>query len=272
MSLSFFAILDIIAKEERLPESNVKNRSGNSCIRCLLSQQKLVSEIKRAEATAVFLTFSRVLRTVDKSCSDGYNRNEKICFDMEESIMRKNFGAKAILYPMPVLIIGTYDENGKADAMNAAWGGISEETEISICVSASHRTTANILKNKAFTFSRADEKNVAAADYVGVVSGNTEPEKTAKAGWHAVRGEHVNAPLFEELPLALECKLKSYDEETCRLVGEIVNVCADEKILDDNGKVDLSKFVPITFDPVNNTYRKIGEVVGKAFNDGLKLK
>lgn len=186
--------------------------------------------------------------------------------------MRKNFGAKAILYPMPVFIIGSYDENGVPDAMNAAWGGISEETEISICVSAEHKTTKNIIARGAFTVSIADAENVAACDYVGIVSGNREPEKIKKTGWHAVKSELVDAPLFDELPMTLECKLISYDEKSCRLVGEIVNVCADEKILDENGKVDLSKFSPITYDPIHHTYRKIGDVVGKAFSDGKKIK
>ena len=186
--------------------------------------------------------------------------------------MRKNLGAKPILYPMPVLIIGTYASDGTPDAMNAAWGGISEEAEISICISANHKTTENILEKKALTVSIADEKNVVAADYVGVVSGNKEAEKIKKANWHAIKSEFVDAPLFDELPLALECRLKSQDNKSCRLVGEIVNVCADEKIVDADGKIDLSKFVPIVFDPVNNTYNKIGEVVGKAFSDGLKLK
>ena len=185
--------------------------------------------------------------------------------------MRKNLGAKAILYPMPVLIIGSYDENGVSDAMNAAWGGISEETQISICVSEDHKTTANILSRKAFTVSIADAENVIAADYVGVVSGNNEPDKIKKAGWTAVKSENVDAPIFNELPLALECKLISYDEESCHLVGEIVNVCADERILTD-GKVDLSKFSPITYDPVNHDYLTLGDKVGKAFSDGLKLK
>lgn len=186
--------------------------------------------------------------------------------------MRKNFGAKAILYPMPVLIIGTYDENGKENAMNAAWGGISEETQISICVDSSHKTAKNVVKTGAFTVSVADVENIVACDYVGVVSGNKEPEKMKKTGWHTSKSEFVNAPIFEELPLTLECNLISYDEESCRLVGEIVNVCTDEKILDENGKINLTKFSPITFDPVNHTYCKIGEIVGKAFSDGLKLK
>lgn len=186
--------------------------------------------------------------------------------------MRKNYGAKAMLYPMPVLIIGSYDENGIPDAMNAAWGGISEETQISICVSEDHKTTKNILARGAFTVSVADAENVVAADYVGVVSGNKEPDKIKKAGWTVLKSDFVDAPLFEELPMAMECKLISYDEENCRLVGEIINVCADERILDSEGKIDLTKFSPITYDPVHHTYRKLGEVVGKAFSDGLKLK
>ena len=186
--------------------------------------------------------------------------------------MRKNFGAKAMVYPMPVLIIGSYDEYGVPNAMNAAWGGISEETEISICVSEDHKTTANILKTGAFTVSAADADNVIAADYVGIVSGNKVPDKIAKAGWTAVKSEAVNAPVFAELPFVLECRLKSYDEESCRLVGEIVNVSADESILAENGRVDPAKLRPITFDPMHNTYCVLGEKVGNAFRDGLALR
>ena len=186
--------------------------------------------------------------------------------------MRKNLGAKAILYPMPVLIIGTYDEKGIPNAMNAAWGGISEETEISICVDDSHKTADNVVRTGAFTVSIADKNNVVAADYVGIVSGNNQEDKIAKCGWTTEKSELVNAPLFKELPLALECKLKSYDKDACRLVGEIVNISADESILDDKGRISLEKFFPITYDPVGHTYRTLGEVVGKAFSDGKNLK
>ena len=186
--------------------------------------------------------------------------------------MRKNFGAKAILYPMPVFIIGSYGEDGTPDAMNAAWGGISEDTQISVCVSAGHKTTKNILKRKAFTVSIADAQNTAEADFVGIVSGNNEPDKLKKTGWTAEKSEFVDAPLFRELPMALECRLISYDEKDCRLLGEIVNVCADEKILGSDGQIDLEKFSPITYDPVHHTYRKLGEITGKAFEEGKKLK
>ena len=186
--------------------------------------------------------------------------------------MRKNFGGKPMCYPMPVYIIGTYGTDGTPNAMNAAWGGISEETEISICISADHKTTENILSRKAFTVSMATAKYIAACDYVGIVSGNKEPDKFTKAGFHATKSEFVDAPLIDELPMALECELISYDPESCRLVGRIVNVSADESVLGDNGKVDVSKLQPITFDPMNNHYLVLGEKVGQAFHDGVVLK
>ena len=186
--------------------------------------------------------------------------------------MRKNFGAKPYTYPQPVLIIASYDENGTPDAMNAAWGGISDDTQISMCLSAGHKTVKNILKRRAFTVSMADAAHVAACDYVGIVSANDVPDKLEKAGFHTTRSEFVDAPLIDELPMALECRLVSYDEESCRMVGEIVNVSAEESVLDENGKIDPQKLQPITFDPVNNAYLKLGEKVGNAFRDGLALK
>lgn len=186
--------------------------------------------------------------------------------------MRKNFGKKPWLYPMPVLIIGSYDEAGTPNAMNAAWGGISEENEISICVSEDHKTTKNILARGAFTVSVADAANVVAADYVGIASGNSVADKVARAGWHAEKSAFVDAPVFAELPMALECKLISYDEKTCRLLGEIVNVSADEQVLTSEGRIDPDRLRPITYDPVGHTYRVLGEVVGKAFSDGRKIK
>lgn len=185
--------------------------------------------------------------------------------------MRKNFGAKAMVYPQPVFIIGTYDENGQSDAMNAAWGGISEANELSICVSAGHKTTKNILLRKAFTVSMATADKVVECDYVGLVSGNDVENKLEKAGLHTTKSEFVDAPLIDELPMAVECKLISYDEESCRLVGEIVNVCAEESVLT-NGKIDPMKLRPITYDSANHAYIVLGEKVGNAFSDGAALK
>ena len=186
--------------------------------------------------------------------------------------MRKNFGAKTMCYPMPVFIIGTYNADGTPNAMNAAWGGISEEAEISICVDNTHKTAENLMARKAFTVSMATAKMLAACDYVGIVSGNKEPDKFAKSGFHATASEFVDAPLIDELPMTLECEVISYDEETCRLVGRIVNVSADESILGENGKVDVSKLQPITYDPMNHDYLVLGEKVGNAFQDGTILK
>lgn len=185
--------------------------------------------------------------------------------------MRKNFGAKPYLYPQPVLIIGTYDETGNPDAMNAAWGGISEANEISICLSAGHKTVKNLLKTGAFTVSMADADHVTECDYLGIASGNTVPDKFAKSGLHATASSLVNAPLIDELPMALECRVIGYDPDSCILRGEILNVNADERILTD-GRIDPAKLRPITFDPVNNAYLVIGEKVGNAFRDGAKLK
>ena len=185
--------------------------------------------------------------------------------------MRTNFGAKPMMYPMPVLIVAAYDENGKANVMNAAWGGISEEDEITICLSAGHKTTKNLQVSGAFTVSMATVETVKACDYVGIVSGNKEPDKMAKAGFTTVKSEFVNAPIINELPMALECEVKCYDPETCRLTGRIVNVCAEESVLT-NGKIDPEKLNPITFDAANNTYRAIGAKIADAFSCGLSLR
>lgn len=186
--------------------------------------------------------------------------------------MRKNFGVKAWTYPQPVFIVTAYDENGNANAMNAAWGGISEENQIMICLSEGHKTTQNIIRSGAFTVSMATADKVVACDYVGIASGNDTADKMQRAGFTTAKSEFVNAPVINELPMTVECRLISYTPETCILLGEIVNVSADENVLDDNGKIDVDKLRPITFDAVHNAYRVIGEKVGNAFKDGLQLK
>ena len=185
--------------------------------------------------------------------------------------MRKNLGAKPWIYPQPVFIIAAWGEDGVPNAMNAAWGGISEESEISFCLSPEHKTVENILKKGFFTVSMGDVAHAVQCDFLGIVSGKDVPDKMAKSGFHTSNAPNVDAPLINELPMALECKLLSYDPESCRLVGEIVNVCADEKILT-NGKIDPAKLRPITFDPVNRAYLALGEKIGNAFKDGLSLK
>ncbi len=185
---------------------------------------------------------------------------------------RKNFGAKPFTYPQPVLIIAAYGDNDVPSAMNAAWGGISDYKEITMDLSKGHKTVKDLRARGAFTVSMGTLSQLVACDYVGVVSGNTVPDKVARAGWHVEKSAFVDAPLIKELPLALECKLISYDEESGILKGEIVNVSADECVLDRDGKVDVKKLQPITFDPFNNKYVVLGETVGDAFKAGLALK
>lgn len=185
--------------------------------------------------------------------------------------MRKNFGSQTWAYPMPVFIVATYGEDGTPDAMNAAWGGIVEYGQIGLCLSDTHKTTKNILKRKAFTVGIADAKNVVAEDYVGVVSANNVPDKFRKSGFTASKSEFVDAPVINEIPMALECEYLKTTEEGL-IIGKIVNVSADESVLSANGKIDPKKLRPITFDPVNNEYLVLGEAVGKAFADGKKLK
>ena len=169
---------------------------------------------------------------------------------------------------MPVLIVATYDENGNPDAMNAAWGMITDFNEISISMSE-HQTTDNLRLRNAFTVSIGTEETVVACDYVGLVSAKKEKDKFFKAGFEVVKSEYVDAPLIAQLPMALECKVKSFENGI--LVGEIVNVNADEKILTD-GKIDPKKLKPISYDPVNNRYYALGEKVGEAFKSGLEIK
>ena len=186
--------------------------------------------------------------------------------------MRKNFGVKTWLYPMPVLIIGTYDENGNANIMNAAWGGIHDTNQIGVCIDPSHKTAKNLQQTKCFTVSIGVADKVVECDYVGIVSGNSGVNKIEKIGFSVEKSEFINAPIFKELPMTLECKLLSYDDSCGCAVGEIVNISVDESVLDENAKIDVAKLQPICFDPVSHSYIKLGEVVGKAFSDGKKIK
>ncbi len=186
--------------------------------------------------------------------------------------MRKDFGSKSWMFPLPVLMVAAYDKQGRPNVMNAAWGGIYTDETIGICLSAGHKTTQNILETGAFTVGFATRDRLEACDYAGIVSGNDEPDKFFKAGFHELRAGHVNAPLIEELPLSLECELIAYDPQSCYMTGKIVNVSADESALDEKGHIDTSRLGLLIFDPANNDYLLIGEKAGKAFSAGLKLK
>ena len=178
-------------------------------------------------------------------------------------------GQKSTITPEGVFIIGTYDENGVPNAMNAAWGMQSDIGEITLML-GKHKTTENFEKTGAFTVAFGTADTVLISDYFGVETG-AKVNKIERAGCHTHRSAHVNAPIIEEFPMTLECRVKSWDTSTGYLIGQIVASQADESILTD-GKVDLGKLRPIIFDPSFNAYRVVGEVVGRAFSDGLKLK
>lgn len=182
--------------------------------------------------------------------------------------MRKDLGNKMNFLPLPVLMIGTYDENGNANVMNAAWGGIYDYGKIYISLSK-HKTTENLKIKNAFTVSFATKDTEVISDYFGVVSGNDE-DKIVKSGVHVVKSNFVDAPIIEEYPLTLECTVESF--ENGDLIGKIVNCSIDDRYLDEKGNIDVDKMEIITFDMTSNTYRVLGGVVGNAFKDGRNLK
>ena len=185
----------------------------------------------------------------------------------------KSIGATAAIVPSPVLIVGTYDEDGNANAMNVAWGGQCGPKHVALNLSA-HKTTDIIKEKGEFTVAICDAANTVPGDYVGVVSGNKQVDKVAKAGWTCVKGEQVDAPIFQELPINMECKLVITDEELgeTRVVGEIVNTQVNEKFLTDDDKIDVTDMGVLTFLGTDASYRVLGEKVGQAFHDGLQLK
>ena len=186
----------------------------------------------------------------------------------------KNFGPKAWMLPQPVLIIGTYNEDGTPNAMNAAWGGQWDMKEIMISMGA-HATTENLDRCPDFTVAFATRDTMVAADFVGIVSAKNDPAKIQKTGWTSVKSEYVNAPVFTDFPMSLECRIvKKIDvsDEGYYIVAEIVNIVVDEQYLGADGKPDLDKMALITYNPINHAYHALGAQVGKAFSDGKALK
>ena len=186
----------------------------------------------------------------------------------------KSFGLKPWILPQPVLIIGTYDKDGKPNAMNAAWGGQWDMHEIIISL-GSHQTTDNLAVTPEFTVTFATADTLVASDYVGIVSGRNTPDKMEKTGWTIEKAPNVNAPVFKEFPMTMECRVKQKIDESetgYYLIAEIVNVLCDEKYLGEDGNPDVESMDLITYDPVHHTYIRLGETEGKAFSDGKQLK
>lgn len=186
----------------------------------------------------------------------------------------KNFEPKPWMTPMPVLIIGTYNEDGTPNAMNAAWGGQWDANEVMISM-GKHATTANLNRCGEFTLAFATRNTMVASDYVGIVSANNEPKKIEKTGWTVEKASKVNAPLFTNFPMTMECRIARKIDETEEgyyIVAEIVNIQVDENYLAEDGKPDLAKMQLISYDPIHHGYLAIGERVGNAFSDGKQLK
>ena len=187
--------------------------------------------------------------------------------------MKKDLGVKPYLFPMPVLMIATYGDGGAVDVMNMAWGGICAENMVSLNIGADHKTSENIKKRGAFTLSIADIPHIAAADFFGIATGNNMPDKFERTGLTAVKSEKVDAPIVEEFPLTLECRVVEDKTEVYghHVIGEIVGVLADESVLDDRGRVDPVKLNAFVFDQFQSGYYAIGEKVGQAWSTGAPL-
>ena len=187
--------------------------------------------------------------------------------------MRKNIKTTEAIFPMPVLMIATYNEDGSVNVMNAAWGMMLERNYVALNLTESHKTVKNIKERKAFTVSIADAKHVKEADYFGMVSGNNTPNKFENSGLTSIKSENVDAPVINEFPICMECEFIEYqdDEYGCGVVGKVVNVTADESVMNKDN-IDVSLLEAIAFDPYTHGYYKVSERVGNAFKDGLELK
>ena len=187
--------------------------------------------------------------------------------------MRKDLGKVPAVYPMPVLMVAAYDEAGTVNVMNAAWGMICDMDKIALFIDEEHRTTKNIRAVGAFTVSIADRAHMDAADFFGIASGNDMADKFARTGYHAAKSVYVNAPVIVEFPVAMECELAEIveTENLHAVVGRIVNVSADERVLDENGKIAPEKLDALIFDQFRAGYYVSGEKVGEAWNAGRKL-
>ena len=178
------------------------------------------------------------------------------------------------MLPQPVMIIGTYNNDGTPNAMNAAWGGQWDAKEIMISMGA-HATTENLARCEEFTVAFATKNTMVASDFVGIVSAKNDPEKMQKTGWTVTKAEHVNAPVFTDFPMTMECRiLRKIDEseEGYYIVAEIINILVDEAYLAEDGKPDMEKMQLITYDPIHHGYVELGKRVGNAFSDGKRLK
>lgn len=187
--------------------------------------------------------------------------------------MRNKINVTEGIFPMPVLMVATYNDDGTVNVMNAAWGTMVERDIIALNLTETHKTVQNIKARGAFTVSIADADHVVEADYFGVASGNKVADKLVKVGLTATKADAVDAPVIDQFPICLECEFIEYqgDEYGLGVIGKVVNVTADESVMVD-GKVDVTRVNAIAFDPYTHGYYKVTERVGEAFSDGAKIK
>ena len=190
-----------------------------------------------------------------------------------ELTMTKDFGAKPYLFPMPTYMIGTYNQDGTVDVMMMAWGGICAEDMVALNLEAEHKTVANIQARKAFTLAVPGTDTLKESDFLGIASANKMPDKFERSGLHAVKSQRVDAPVITEYPISLECEVVEIQSQPygLRILGRIVNVIADQKVLDQNGKIDASRIGAFAFDQMQNGYYAMGEKVGQAWHSGADL-
>ena len=187
--------------------------------------------------------------------------------------MTKDFGAKPYLFPMPTYMIGTYNQDGTVDVMMMAWGGICAEDMVALNLEAEHKTVANIQARKAFTLAVPGTDTLKESDFLGIASANKMPDKFERSGLHAVKSQRVDAPVITEYPISLECEVVEIQSQPygLRILGRIVNVIADQKVLDQNGKIDAGRIGAFAFDQMQNGYYAMGEKVGQAWHSGADL-
>ncbi len=187
--------------------------------------------------------------------------------------MTKDFGAKPYLFPMPTYMIGTYNEDDTVDVMMMAWGGICAEDMVALNLEAEHKTVANLKARNAFTLAVPGTDTLAASDFLGIASANKMADKFARTGLHAVRSQRVDAPVITEYPLTLECEVVEMQDQPygLRVLGRILNVMADEKVLDEAGKIDAGKLQAFAFDQMRNGYYAVGDKIGQAWHSGAGL-
>lgn len=187
--------------------------------------------------------------------------------------MKKEIKAKSPLFPMPVLIISTFNEDGSVNAMNAAWGTMLDMDRVALNLSADSKTVQNIKNKKAFVVHFADAKHSTEADFFGVVSGNKVKDKFEKSGLTYEKSQVVDAPVINEFPIALECEFEEYQsaKNGIGVIGKIARVSVEENCLKD-GQVDIDAVEAIAFDPYTRGYYKVNGRVGEAYKDGLQLR